>query len=205
MRTALRAIFESAIQNGHCRKNPVMSGLRLNSSVPQASKLSWSQTEYDCALQFAKQHPGGLPFLILMETGTANPNKEHYEIQRSSGKNIYRHRTIPILSELCELLSAYVQTHPSSLLFTNRKGKAKDLNNWYHREYKKFMNELCAATGCRYLTTHELRHTRASLLVQNNVNLFAVAKLLGHSDLNMLSKRHLHAAVEELRESLNLI
>ena len=54
------------------------------------------------------------------------------------------------------------------------------------------------------LTPHELRHTRATLWVNSGANLFAVANVLGHADLQMLRKRYAHSDVESTRKLLGL-
>lgn len=54
------------------------------------------------------------------------------------------------------------------------------------------------------LHPHELRHTRATLWVNKGLNLYAIANVLGHSDLKMLRKRYAHENVESTREMLNI-
>ena len=54
------------------------------------------------------------------------------------------------------------------------------------------------------LSPHELRHTRATLLKDQGKDIYSIAKLLGHSDLDMLSKRYAHDNVEALREALDI-
>jgi integrase len=54
------------------------------------------------------------------------------------------------------------------------------------------------------LTTHELRHTRTTLLKDAGTDLFSIARLLGHVDVNMLIKRYAHDNVETLRKTLGV-
>jgi len=54
------------------------------------------------------------------------------------------------------------------------------------------------------LNPHELRHTRASIWVNDGENIFAVADVLGHSDLKMLRKRYAHTDVESTRKLLKI-
>ena len=51
------------------------------------------------------------------------------------------------------------------------------------------------------VTFHCLRHTAASLMVQNGVSLFDVAKILGHKTLAM-TMRYAHFAPDAVRGSL---
>lgn len=54
------------------------------------------------------------------------------------------------------------------------------------------------------LNPHELRHTRASIWVNEGKNLFAIADQMGWSDLDMLRKRYAHGDINQLRKQLDL-
>ncbi len=66
-----------------------------------------------------------------------------------------------------------------------------------------FYQEVAKAAGVDSFL-HKLRHTFASQLVQNGVELYTVSKLLGHSSIQMteiyahLAPAHLHKAVMNL-------
>ena len=59
---------------------------------------------------------------------------------------------------------------------------------------------------------HDLRHSHATILINNGVNIVAVSKRLGHSDINMTLKVYTHLLeknadelvdkLEELKESV---
>ena len=53
-------------------------------------------------------------------------------------------------------------------------------------------------------TPHQLRHTRASIWVNSGKNIYAVAKVLGHANLDMLQKRYAHSNIEQLRQLLDI-
>lgn len=52
------------------------------------------------------------------------------------------------------------------------------------------------------LSPHELRHTRATLWITQGMDPYMSARLLGHSDLKMLTKIYDHASTETLRKVL---
>ena len=52
------------------------------------------------------------------------------------------------------------------------------------------------------LSPHELRHTRATLWIAQGMDPYMVARLLGHSDLKMLTKIYDHTSTETLRKAL---
>jgi len=51
---------------------------------------------------------------------------------------------------------------------------------------------------------HDLRHTFASRLVQNSVELYTVSELLGHSDMSV-TKRYAHLSKSHLREAVEKV
>lgn len=63
-------------------------------------------------------------------------------------------------------------------------------------------------SGVKPIRLHDLRHSHATLLINNGVNIVAVSKRLGHSDINMTLKVYTHLldkTNEELLIKLNKI
>lgn len=60
------------------------------------------------------------------------------------------------------------------------------------------------AIGMPHLHLHDLRHTYASLLIQNNAPLAAVSKLLGHAHLGVTSK-YAHLADKNLDDAVSVL
>jgi len=202
MKNPLHSIFETGIENNHCIRNPVTSTIRIWSKVPNLTKKSWNQEQFDLAYKFALSRQDGLPILVLMETaisrsellgltwkdfdyenrvlqisggiiGCKDADTGKWELERSSLKNHFRHRIVPVSNITAERIDNLPRkiTLPDksqrlpSLIFCNSLGKAKEPDNWYKREFKPFMNELHVEfSDIPILTTHELRHTRATLL-----------------------------------------
>jgi integrase len=70
----------------------------------------------------------------------------------------------------------------NGLVFPTSSGTPTD-----HREYRKSLQRATKAAGIgEDWTPHELRHTCASLLIDQNVPDYVVADLLGHADLRMI-------------------
>lgn len=157
---------------------------------------------------------------ILIENGLVALKSSQtglYELVNEGVKNQHRMREIPISSFLNGLLSLkpreiYVRQKDGTsqkvrpqFIFHSPSGGPYDPNNWYKRVLQRFMKDLHTAhPEVPILTTHELRHTRATILANEGKNLFAISKLLGHCDLNMLAKRYAHGNTEALRVALEL-
>ena len=122
-------------------------------------------------------------------------------------KNEFRSRDIPISTEALELLQRH--RNDSSYIICNSTGSVCSPRTWNRRHYDVFMQDMHAAyaeqgVDVPILSPHELRHTRASIWVNDGENIFAVADVLGHADLKMLRKRYAHADVESTRKLLNI-
>lgn len=133
------------------------------------------------------------------------------ELKHDGVKNKYRRRIIPISDELVLRLKQKprcIRVHKNWVttrhIIYSPTGGAYTPDNWYKRQYKTFMNDFCNMyPEVPWLTPHELRHTRASVLVNDGINLYAVAQLLGHSDLKMLRQRYVHPDIKRLRTALS--
>ena len=123
-------------------------------------------------------------------------------------KNDFRRRDVPISTETATLLNAaFCDDH--EFVISNTNGTMCSPRTWSRRHYDVFMNDMQThyakqEENIPKLTPHELRHTRASIWVNDGENLFAVADVLGHADLKMLRKRYAHSDVESTRKLLKI-
>lgn len=129
------------------------------------------------------------------------------EVVIGEPKNDFRKRDIPLFSETAELLKTY--QNGSEYVICNSNKKVCSPRTWSRRHYDVFMKDMhkyYQEKGIEIpeLNPHELRHTRASIWVNGGENIFAVADVLGHSDLKMLRKRYAHSDVESTRKLLKI-
>ena len=120
-------------------------------------------------------------------------------LDTKSGKN----RTVYITEPVKEMLSQKNPGQPTDLVFTDRKGnRINEVSNSFGRA----VTELGLNDGIvdRRLKVyfHTLRHTFASWLVQNGVDLYTVKELMGHSTLAM-TERYSHLAKGNLKNAVS--
>jgi len=114
-------------------------------------------------------------------------------------------RTVPLTRAAFEMLQKRSKKSSSKLVFPGRRDKA---SAWVSHTFARTVIELKLNQGVtdrrRKVVFHSLRHTCASYLIQNNVDILTVSKILGHSSLEM-TKRYAHLNDQKTKESIEKI
>lgn len=90
------------------------------------------------------------------------------------------------------------KTKDIDCIFVNPKTQKPFTSN------KTFWKTLCKKLSLENIRIHDLRHTFASLLINNNISLEIVSKLLGHSDVK-ITQRYAHLNTNSLQSGTNMI
>lgn len=115
-----------------------------------------------------------------------------------------KNRDIPINKNLLSLLKNYVEngrTEIESDYFFATKKSGKLSAAYVNSVIRDTVNSL---GWKKHVSAHILRHSFASNLIKNGVNLVYVQKLLGHSNLKVTSI-YTHANMEDLNKSINVL
>ncbi|MDM5246436.1 tyrosine-type recombinase/integrase [Lysinibacillus sp. G4S2] len=126
-------------------------------------------------------------------------NKILHVIQGKGGKN----RDVPLNDELIKHLTFYKDRHRSRTkslnFFVTKSGGISQ--QYVNQELKKAAK---AAGIEKDVTSHVLRHSFASQLVQTDTHVAIISKLLGHADVRTTSI-YMHADQEDLQQAVNTI
>ncbi|TFG39312.1 MAG: hypothetical protein E4H48_09235 [Syntrophobacterales bacterium] len=130
---------------------------------------------------------------------------EHFDAQR---KRIFlltpkkqKSTYLTINDTAFRLLERLKSEHPTGkgLFFTNRKGhEITEVSDTVKRVIDSLGFNEGVTDDRDKITFHSLRHSHATWLLNSNVDIFTVNKLLRHSTLDM-TKRYLHPGEERLR------
>jgi integrase len=186
MRELVSSMFNYAIQEGYIEKNPVLQ--TKNYYIPEKGKVIFF-TDDQLEIIWKELDPfwiGHLKFLLhtglrkgeLINLHWENVNlidseysitiTSSYEWLTKTGK----YRSIPLNMNATNIIKKQKGKHPI-FVFTDKKGKKIHPNQPYNALKKVLKdNEIQG-------DIHAFRHTFASNLAMNNVDLFSISKLLG--------------------------
>lgn len=95
-------------------------------------------------------------------------------------------RVIPISQEVAVLLEAEMDSHESDYVFLNSRARPWNADSFRKHQWKTIMEK----AKVRYRYPYQLRHTFATRLISEGVNLWKISKLMGHSSPQQLFEHY---------------
>ena len=209
MLTTLKGVVNWSKSAGYLHPdNLAIPKIRVNN---QRTRILTDEEESKLlALLKSNNNPDDYDLVVLLLDSAARLN----EIQQLRWDNVYlekgeirlwrtKTRTESILKltdrSHAVLVGRFNQTIASGLIFPSTKGGLR-------RTTPKTIQKAYKQLGLDGFVTHSIRHSTASKLVNSGMSLFAVSKLLGHSNISM-SQRYSHleqsAVANQAAEILN--
>ncbi|MBI4553518.1 MAG: site-specific integrase [Candidatus Latescibacteria bacterium] len=209
----LKHMFRKAVEWQYVRTNPCVTVQKLREPDPPVHYLTQDQIT---ALLIACRDPFApaflYPFVVTaLNTGLrkselfylqwADVDFDHamLAVRNKDGwhtKN-YEARIIPMNALLVQTLRTTPRHPTSPAVFHNPDGtRLHDIRGSFDAAVQR--------AGLPHTTFHSLRHTFASHLVMNGVDLATVQKLLGHRDIKT-TMRYAHLAPEHLKGAVNTL
>jgi len=114
-------------------------------------------------------------------------------------------RDVPLTPTLYMRLKKYAIGHPGERIFqTNRKaGRSGQQEPLASRTVQNMVKYLAISAGITVrVHPHLLRHSFATRCLQRNMNPLALQKILGHSDLTMISRTYSHLTPSDSFDAL---
>lgn len=122
---------------------------------------------------------------------------KHFENGFMELKTDSSERTIPVDSRTMELIQPLID-HANPFVF----GETRSLPI---ASVQRFFDKAIKNSGVKKIRIHDLRHSHATWLINNNVNVVAVSKRLGHSSINQTLKTYTHLLESTNDEMMNKI
>lgn len=231
MRVMINSLFEQAIDNDLCSKNP-MRKVKVP-HVTERQRETFSRDDVKVILQYAMGYHSrrtGVAVMTLLLTGlrrgellglkwsdlterTLTVNRAVFLqdgkpcVEEHKAKTASSLRTIPLMPELSHMIHSL--PHYGEYIFGTRNGTLMSPRN-FSRDFGRFFQQLREdEPSIKALSPHCCRHTFATLSLASNVDTRVVQELLGHADIKTTA-RYTHPdmdimrqAMDELRSNLN--
>jgi len=229
----IREMFNHAIEDGHVTFNPALRVLRRSRTEEgeQKEKASFlTREELGVLLRTGQEHfPDYYPFVSLLartglrlgeavalQWGDLDLTGRFVEVRRTM---VYRTLTLPksgkarrvdLSRQLTDTLKALLLERKKETLkkgwgevppwvFTTETGNLLDPDNFRGRVWYK----LLAKAGLRHIRIHDLRHTFASLLIQNGESLAYVKEQMGHHSIKITVDTYGHLVLGGNRQAVD--
>lgn len=104
-------------------------------------------------------------------------------------------REIPLTNVLAELLKK--MRNSSDYVLCNKRGEKVD-----YRGYQMVFSRLLEKLKIKHYGFHSLRHTFATRLLENGVDIKTISELMGHSSPTVTLNRYVHTNMENKRKAM---
>ncbi|MCX7765287.1 MAG: tyrosine recombinase XerC [Candidatus Sumerlaeia bacterium] len=211
--SSLRSFFRFALERNYIKTNPI-APVR-NPKLPKRLPIYLTREE----LKKLLMAPGNKTWLelrdrtilvLLAMTGIrlqelGNLDIEHVDLQNQTMR-VYgkgrKERLLPLNSVVTMVLADYLKLRPvvpDKALIINHRGK-----RLIGRTIEKIVRRYAIVAGlpAKKVSPHKLRHTFATLLHQNEVDLLEIQLLLGHSSITS-TQIYTHTDPHQLRQAVN--
>lgn len=133
--------------------------------------------------------------LICLTTSKRLENHKQIDIE-SSPKTLSSIREIPLNNKLMSILKILKRNNTEYVL-TNKKNSKID-----YRTYQESFRRLLVKLHIKHYGFHSLRHTFATRLLENNVDIKTISELLGHSTPTITLNRYVHTSLDNKRKAM---
>lgn len=209
--SVLRTMMNTAVHWGLIEKNPCIGVSKFHEGPLRERYLSREELpRFLKALAEENDTLSKAAILLLLYTGCRRSeilSMKHDQIRLDEGR-IYlpltkngRSRAVLLNQKALEILQDLVarkddteRTRNSPFVFPSRQGARK----CHLYDLRDPIDRVCAIAGIENFRCHDIRHTYASLAVSSGADLYAVQRLLGHSDISM-TQRYAHHSSHDLR------
>jgi len=215
--TILHKILEDALEDGYLRSNPAHKFRKPKVSIERVDFLTPEEVH-----QFLNHVSPAMYPLFLTAVMTGMRPGDILGLQRGDidwhggqihvRRALYKRRFVtpksrkglraidmaPTVAHTLQGHLLHVADAPDALVFPARRGKPLDPDNLVKREFQPAL----ARAQLRQIRFHDLRHTYASLLINNSENIKYIAEQMGHASVQITLDRYGHLFPNVRREAV---
>jgi site-specific recombinase XerD len=140
---------------------------------------------YSCGLRVSE--------VVSIQVKSIDEDRMQVFIQRAKGK---KDRVVPLAKSLIPVLKTYKEAYkPTVWLFENQEKNGPYSSRSAQQVFKDAANMLQLPP---YISFHSLRHSLATHLLENGIDISLIQKLLGHHDIRT-TLRYTHVADKQVK------
>jgi integrase len=222
IKITLKQIFADAYDEGVICKNPCKGLVVPTIYIQEKRVLSNIEKEKILDIDFTPMER--MFVYIIYGCGLRKGEALALEISDFKNGNVCINKNIAFESGIPYLTNTKSQSSIREIPIPNfiekyiahykKDGKLFEINGkylsdaQYAKMWKSIVNKIDCITNCsKDLTAHVFRHNYATMLYYSNISIKMAAKLMGHSNTDMIMKvyAHLNEQKENLREQINAL
>ena len=139
--------------------------------------------------------------LIYIDKSVGSISQNHKTLTiESSPKTQSSIREIPISKKLLDLLKVLRQYNSTDYVIVSHNEKQIQ-----SRAYQKSFENLLKKLNIKHYGFHSLRHTFATRLLENGVDIKSISELLGHSSPTITLNRYVHTNLQNKRKAMEIL
>ena len=139
--------------------------------------------------------------LIYVDKSVGSISQNHKTLTiESSTKTQSSIREIPISKNLLDLMKVLRQHCSTDYVIVSHNGKQIK-----PRAYQKSFDNLLKKLHIKHYGFHSLRHTFATRLLENGVDIKTISELLGHSSPTITLNRYVHTNLQNKRKAMEIL
>lgn len=159
---------------------------RLVQNITNLKQRACIQLIYACALRIGES--------VNIKVPDIDGPLRQLHIRQAKGA---KDRIVPIPEETLAVLREYYKKYkPDNYLFAGQGGTGK----YDERSIQQVFHKAKAKVGIKkYVTVHTLRHSRATHLIDNGVDMSMIQKFLGHANIKTTTDFYLHTSITTMQ------
>lgn len=159
---------------------------RLVNSIDNLKQRACIQLIYACALRIGEA--------VAIKVADVDGPQLQLHVRQAKGA---KDRIVPIPAETLTMLREYYKKYkPDNYLFAGQGGYGK----YDERSIQQVFHRAKAKAGIKkQVTVHSLRHSRATHLVDNGVDMSMIQKFLGHANIKTTTDFYLHTSISTMQ------
>lgn len=160
----------------------LFTGLRIGELLA----LKWTDIDFKNKLIYVNK---------TFETTSQNHRTITYEDLPKTNNSI---RELPISNQLLSILKELKSISNCDYIVVSHKNTSIKI-----RAYQKSFENLLNKLKIKHYSFHSLRHTFATRLLENGVDVKTISELMGHSSPTITLNRYVHTNLENKRKAMN--